>query len=54
MVGQSCSVGAANNISIEISSNLSAMSTLTVTVDNILNANEPLKTSSFAIYTYYD
>jgi hypothetical protein len=43
-----------NNITINISSPIAAGTTLTITIDQVQNANEALTTSSFAIYTYYD
>lgn len=54
MPSHTCSIKSASNISVVVSSAISANSVLTITVANVKNSNEALTTSSFAIYTYYD
>lgn len=54
MTGHTCAIRSSNNISVTLSSAVTAASTLTVTVVNVKNANEALNTSSFAIYSYWD
>lgn len=54
MTGHTCAIKSSNNVSVTLSSAVTAASTLTVTVANVKNANEALNTSSFAIYSYWD
>lgn len=54
MTGHTCAIKSSSNVSVTLSSAVTAGSSLTVTVVNVKNANEALNTSSFAIYSYYD